>query len=202
LAYYGNQGNLEYDFILSPGADPAAIRLKANGARRVHVEPGGDLVLETECGDVRFHKPVSYQQVNGARRTVESRYELAGSNEIQFKLGPYDRHYQLVVDPTLAYSTYLGGTGYNYGQAVAVGPNGNAFVTGYTSSTDFPTVNPNRFSLRDFRRSSSQNCLQTDPAWSIPLTWQAHRTTLRTRSPWIALTAPTLQALPNLPASR
>jgi hypothetical protein len=141
LAYYGNQGRLEYDFIVASGSDPAVIRVAAGGARKVQLDAGGDLVLDTEGGEVRFRRPVSYQQIGGKRRTVESRYALAGSDEVRFAVGAYDARYPLVIDPSLAYSTYLGGSGSESAAAIAVGPAGNAFVTGQTYSMDFPLVN-------------------------------------------------------------
>jgi photosystem II stability/assembly factor-like uncharacterized protein len=141
LAYYGRQGRLEYDFIVAPGGDPSAIRLGIEGARRIRIGAGGDLVLETGGAPIRFRKPVTYQTIGGTRRLVRSEYRLAGARQVAFSLGAYDRRYPLVIDPSLAYSTYLGGSGFDYGTAIAVSSHGNAFVTGYTSSLDFPTVN-------------------------------------------------------------
>ena len=141
LTYYGNQGCLEYDFIVAAGADPAAIRIAASGADKVKVDAGGDLILETEGGEVRFRPPVSYQEIGGKRRSVESKYLVAGSSEVHFAVGSYDVRYPLVIDPSLVYSTYLGGSAAESGAAVAVGPDGNAFVTGQTYSMDFPLVN-------------------------------------------------------------
>jgi hypothetical protein len=150
LAYYGNQGRLEYDFIVAPAADPGGIRIAIAGARAMSVDAGGNLVLETEDGEVQFQKPETYQEIAGIRKTVESRYLLNGANEVRFSLGPYDRSQALVIDPALVYSTYLGGSAYfggngvesDSGVAIAVGPQGNAFVTGQTDALDFPTVNP------------------------------------------------------------
>jgi hypothetical protein len=141
LAYYGNQGRLEYDFIVAPGADPSVIRLAAGGAKKVQVDAGGDLLLDMAGGEVRFRRPVSYQQIAGKRRPVASKYLIAGANEIRFALGSYDVRYPVVIDPSLAYSTYLGGSAAESAAAIAVGPDGNAFVTGMSYSMDFPLVN-------------------------------------------------------------
>src|SRR5580658_564990 len=141
LAYYGDQGRLEYDFIVAPGANPAAIRIALQGTRSLRVDSAGSLVLEMGGGPVSFRKPVTYQQISGARRPVESRYLLAGSNQVRFSVGSYDKRYPLVIDPSLVYSTYLGGSAFDYGIAIAVSSSGNAYVTGYTSSLDFPTDN-------------------------------------------------------------
>jgi hypothetical protein len=142
LAYYGNRGRLEYDFIVTPGADLGAIRLAVDGARKLSLNRAGDLLIETAGGAVEFRKPTTYQETGGRRHAVESRYVLEGANHVRFLVGEYDPHQRLVIDPTLVYSTYLGGSTSDYGTAIAIGPGGNAFVTGYTQSLDFPTVNP------------------------------------------------------------
>src|ERR1039458_8213301 len=99
LVYYGTQGQLEYDFVLAPRADPSQIRLKFRGAKPV-VDASGDLVLSLGQGDIRFHKPVLYQQVHGARQPVDGRFMIAG-NEVRFQMGSYDRGRELVIDPVL-----------------------------------------------------------------------------------------------------
>jgi hypothetical protein len=104
LIYYGRDERLEYDFVIAPGADPRAIRLQFTGARELRLDPGGDLVLSLHGGDIRQHKPIAYQDIDGERRTVESRYVLRG-NAVAFELGPYDERELLVIDPILAYST-------------------------------------------------------------------------------------------------
>jgi len=142
LAYYGKQGHMEFDFILAPGFDPNTIRLAIEGAQKVTVNGSGNLVTETANGPISFRRPVTYQETAGMRREVESRYVLIGANEVGFAVGPYDKRQTLVIDPSLVYSTYLGGSTYDDGKAIAVGPHGNAFVTGFTESMDFPTLNP------------------------------------------------------------
>jgi hypothetical protein len=141
LAYYGRQGHLEYDFIVAPGADPSAIHMDLRGARSLHIDSNGNLVLETGTDPISFQKPVTYQEIAGQRHVVASRYKLIAANRIGFSLGSYDPHYPLVIDPSLSYSTYLGGSGFDYGTSVAVNSNGDAYVTGHTSSLDFPTDN-------------------------------------------------------------
>jgi hypothetical protein len=140
LAYYGDQGRLEYDFIVAPGANLGAIRFAADGARNVHLGDNGDLVLETAAGPVGFRKPVAYQQIAGTRHAVESRYKVTDGNTVRFAIGAYDPAYPLVIDPSLVYSTYLGGSNDDSGSAIAVDSQGNAYITGTTSSMDFPLV--------------------------------------------------------------
>jgi hypothetical protein len=139
LVYHGNQGQLEYDFDVAPGANPRVIRLALEGARAMRVDSQGDLVVSVEGGDVMFHAPVAYQEVNGARRVVASRY-LLKKNQVEFRLAKYDAHQPLVIDPTLAYSTYLGGSSIDGANAIAVAPDDTAFVTGGTFSSNFPVV--------------------------------------------------------------
>jgi hypothetical protein len=142
LVYYGNQGQLEYDFVVSPGADAALINLKFNGARNLHIDKQtGDLVLRAGKEEVRFHKPVAYQNdATDSKRLVAANYVLDSNNRIGFAVGQYDHSKSLVIDPTLTYSTYLGGGSNDYGTAITIDGTGSAYVTGYTSSTNFPTT--------------------------------------------------------------
>jgi hypothetical protein len=147
LVYYGNQRQLEYDFDLAPGADPGTIALRIGGAERAIVSSLGDLVLETKGGQVVFHRPVIYQASGRQRQEIAGGYRLVrrsadGVQEVRFEIGSYDRRRQLVIDPSLSYSSYLGGSGDDYGNAVAVDSAGNAYLTGQTMSTNFPALGP------------------------------------------------------------
>jgi len=140
LVYYGNQGRLEHDFIVAPGADPSKIVLSFQGAQP-SIDRQGDLVLTADGNEVRFQKPVVYQVAEGGRQSVDGRYTLDG-NTVQFELGAYDHSRELTIDPLLVYSSYLGGSSNDYGQGIAVDSQGSAYVTGLTYSADFPTENP------------------------------------------------------------
>jgi hypothetical protein len=142
LIYYGDQRQIEYDFVVAPNGDPNVIRLGFDGADQMEIDAQGDLVLKTGGGEVRQRKPVAYQEVNGGRQEISSHYALKGTQEVVFELGEYDRARPLVIDPVMAYSTYLGGPGDDIGGAIAVDAAGNAYVTGLTWSLDFPTSNP------------------------------------------------------------
>lgn len=141
LVYYGSQRQLEFDFELQPGADPAVIRLGIEGAKRVRIEHG-DLVLTTAGGTVRLRAPHIYQEERRTRREVRGNFVLVGKREIGFHVSRYDRTRALIIDPVLAYATNLGGTRYDVGTGIAVDSEGNAYVTGYTTSLDFPTGDP------------------------------------------------------------
>ncbi|GAC1446143.1 MAG: SBBP repeat-containing protein [Pyrinomonadaceae bacterium] len=140
--YYGNQGQLEYDFIVKPGADPQAIKMRFNGASGVKLNAQGELALQTaDGGEVVQHKPIVYQMVAGEKRAIAGEYIIRENGEINFRIGNYDRTKPLVIDPILSYSTFLGGSNYDYIYDMAVDAAGNAIVTGYTGSNDFPVLN-------------------------------------------------------------
>ena len=111
LVYYGNQRQLEYDFVVGPGADPARIRLKLAGARKMSVDGQGQLVVQTAGGAVRWKRPEIYQEVDGKHRSVQGKYVLRAGHELGFAVAAYDTARPLIIDPTLVYSTYLGGSG-------------------------------------------------------------------------------------------
>ena len=142
VVYHSDKRKLEYDFIVSPGANPSTIRLAFEGATRVRIDKKGDLVLAIPTGEIRQNKPFVYQLVRGVKKRITARYVSRGKHRIGFKVARYNRRQPLVIDPVLIYSTYLGGSGLDNAQAVAVDNNGNAYVTGSTSSTNFPTANP------------------------------------------------------------
>jgi beta-propeller repeat-containing protein len=140
LIYYGNQRQLEYDFVVRPGADPTRIVLGVQGADRLEVDDQGDLLVRTAAGLLRQRKPVIYQEVDGGRKEIPGGYVLRGPHEAGFQVAAYDKSRPLVIDPVLAYSTYLGGSASDRGFGIAVDPAGNAYVTGVTASSDFPTT--------------------------------------------------------------
>lgn len=166
LVYYGRQRQLEYDFVVAPKARVQAIRLQVDGARKLRLDPAGNLVLEVPGGELSFLKPVAYQQIGSQRRPVDAAYVLRGQGQVAFRVGRYDRAQPLVIDPILAYSTYLGGTNIDGANAIAVlSSDGTAFVTGGTFSTDFPTehpLQPNAGGANDFPQDAFVTKLSTD----------------------------------------
>ena len=142
LVYYGNQGRLESDYILAPGADPAQIGLQIEGANAVKLDSQGALILATAAGDVVLHQPYAYQETAEGRREVAANFVQHGPHLVGFRLAPYNTRQPLIIDPVVVYSTYLGGTGKDFANAIAVDSTGNAYITGFTVSTNFPTQNP------------------------------------------------------------
>jgi hypothetical protein len=148
LVYYGNQAQLEYDFVVSPEADPNQIALHFDGAGSIHVDGQGNLVLHATTGDVIEQAPVVYQgavvggQVSDAKNPVAGGYVVGSDGTVRFQVGAYDRGRPLVIDPLLVYSTFLGGSKADEGYSIAVDDAGEVYVTGRATSPDFPTANP------------------------------------------------------------
>ncbi|MEW6736371.1 MAG: SBBP repeat-containing protein [Acidobacteriota bacterium] len=142
LIYYGNQKQLEYDFIVSPNADPNIIAVNFQGADNLEVDSQGDLILHTKAGPVLQHKPRVYQSIDGIEEPVACNYVLKGKTEIGFKLGTYDISRPLTIDPVLSYAKSLRGNSEDEGISITVDANGNAYITGVTNSGNFPTGNP------------------------------------------------------------
>jgi hypothetical protein len=140
LIYYGNQRRLEYDFIVAPHADPKQIKLHFSGAQGLRLDKDGNLKLMAGDGEVVFQKPTVYQEKKGHRVSVDGRFSLLANNTVVFKVGGYDRGNALVIDPTLSYATYLGGSTEDAGTAIAVDATGNIYVIGFTADADFPVT--------------------------------------------------------------
>jgi hypothetical protein len=133
LIYYGNDRQLEYDFIVDPHADPSLVQLDFEGADKVSIGAEGDLVLRTPAGEFRHQRPIAFQMRKGVRTPVEAHFVLKGTRAT-FELGSYDRALPLVIDPKFLWATYMGGPGDDLGNDVALDPDGNVYVTGLTQA--------------------------------------------------------------------
>jgi len=140
LVYYGSQRQLEYDLRLAPGADPKQIKLSFEGADKVSIDDSGDLVITTPVGEIRQRPPTVYQEYAAEHNDIATRYVVIDNDKIGFEIVGYDPSKTVIVDPVLAYSTYLGGNGPDEGVSIAVDSSGNAYVTGTTRSMNFPTT--------------------------------------------------------------
>ena len=142
LVYYGNQRQLEYDFLLSPGVAPQSLGMSFQGSDAA-IDEQGDLVFTSTDGQVTFRRPVAYQTDNSnpeKKRYLDASYVLNGHNRVGFNVPDYDPREPLIIDPSLYYSTYLGGNGGDTGNAIALDALFDAFVTGSTASTNFPAT--------------------------------------------------------------
>jgi hypothetical protein len=147
LVYYGNQKRLEYDFNVAPGANPDSILIRFDGADKISVNAQAELVLKVGDGEIRQPAPVVYQMVAGVRKEISGGYKFADANTIAFAVGDYDRALPLVIDPTIAFSTYFGGTAGETAWSVALNPtDGSIYVAGQTFSkrafTNGPAIDP------------------------------------------------------------
>jgi hypothetical protein len=142
LIYYGRANRLEFDFVLAPGTDPGAIRMEIENADRVRSDEEGNLVLTSPQTEFVMGRPLVYQKIDGKQKIIQGHYEIMAHNQIGFRIGPFDPEHDLVIDPVLQYSTFLGGAKGEEGRAVAVDGSGNVYCTGETWSTAFPLVKP------------------------------------------------------------
>lgn len=177
LVFYGNQRQLEYDFVVKPGSDPSRIAWAFRGARP-HLGEDGSLELCASGGPVRFLAPVAYQVIDGECRPVAASYAMGGET-VRFALGSYDHSQALIIDPILSYFSYLGGTGNDYignsvnqgvgspspepTQAVGIDAQGNLYVAGSTSSTIFPLLRLRSRRVRKAAGSTGRSCRSSTP---------------------------------------
>jgi len=140
VVYYGTPGRLEYDLQIDPGADPKIITLDCQGASQVKRDSQGNLRLRMSGGELLLAKPHIYQTTGTHRKTIAGGYVLKAGGQIGFQVDEYDRSQPLIVDPVLSYSTYLGGNGYDAAYGAAVDASGNAYITGFARSGNFPVT--------------------------------------------------------------
>jgi Beta-propeller repeat len=145
LVFYGTAEHIEYDFIVHPGADTSKIRFSLKSEGSAVIEEDGALALATKAGTIRFRAPLVYQEAASGKQSRQGHFLLAkpqGSGEriVSFEVASYDHSKPLIIDPVLDYSTYLGGSAYDWAGAVAVDNAGNAYIAGTTSSLDFPVT--------------------------------------------------------------
>jgi hypothetical protein len=142
LVYHSKGGQLEYDLVLSPGADPSLIRFQARGIDSMELDGSGDLTLRTHRETLELRKPAIYQKnADGSRRAVSGDF-VVRDNVVSFRVGEYKKNQQLIVDPVLSYSTLIGANNSTTVSGVSADESGDMFITGTTFATNYPTVNP------------------------------------------------------------
>jgi len=146
IKFYGNNKNIEHDVIVKPGGDPSLVKFAYEGVKGLKVTESGDLEVTLNYGKIIEKRPVIYQEIKGERVAVEGAYRILKGEEGAFKYGftvaSYDKTKDLVIDPVLVYSTYLGGSAWDVGRGIAIDSSGAVYVTGITNSIDFPLMNP------------------------------------------------------------
>ena len=160
IKFYGNNRQMEYDIIVKPGADPSKVQLAYDGIEGLRITENGDLEisLHSPTSTLTQKSPIIYQEIDGKRIVVEGRFKILRNHVIAseakqsptlsentqfaytFEVASYDKGHLLIIDPVLAYSTFVGGSGYDGGEGIAVDGSGNAYVTGWTFSSNFPTT--------------------------------------------------------------
>jgi uncharacterized repeat protein (TIGR01451 family) len=142
LAFHGDHGSLEYDFLVAPGGDRRRIQLELDGADALRIDDSGELIARVGGGEVRQARPIVYQEWADGRHFLTGRYVMRGARRVGFEVDGSRADLTLVIDPVLDSSSFLGGSSADVGHAVAIDANDNVYLTGETISTDFPTVIP------------------------------------------------------------
>jgi len=138
MVFHGEQRQLEFDFVVAPGADAKAIGMGFEGADKLATDASGNLVLTSSAGNVVLHKPVAYQEKDGNRENVEVAFDVKDHQQVGLQLGSYDSSRELVIDPSLSYATYLGGSGEDEVFGIALDGSSDIFVAGQMASINFP----------------------------------------------------------------
>ena len=151
IAYYGNEGQLEYDLIASPGSHPHDLSVEMDGVNGMQIDGQGRLVLQTAAGRLWQNKPLAYQEIDGKRQPIACEYVLKSGHRVGFRFGTYDPQRRLIIDPVLRFSTHLGGSdsldpagnprlAFTRAVAIAIDNKGNTYIAGNTDAMDFPTT--------------------------------------------------------------
>ncbi len=142
LVFHGENGSLEYDFVVSPGTRVDSIAMNVDGAADMELDARGNLVIHTRAGDIVQPEPLVYQRDDrGNKHTIAASYRIVGENKVGFVVASYDTSRELVIDPVLGFATFLGGSGSEEARAIAADSAENTYIAGFTNSTDFPAKN-------------------------------------------------------------
>ncbi len=140
LIFYAQGSRVEYDVEVEPGGDPARMAFALDSSLKPNIDASGDLLIHMSSGSLTWHKPLAYQLIANRRKPVDASFALSG-NRVSFRISSFDRRYPLVIDPTLAFSTYFGGSGLDGARGIAVDSSGNVLIAGGTMSGNLPGLN-------------------------------------------------------------
>lgn len=140
LVFYGTAGNLEYDFVVKPGANPRSIQFDLDGISKATIAPNGDLVLQNPAGQVRWKRPSIYQNIGQNRSVISGKFKLVGKRRVGFQIGRYDTSRALVIDPVMNYATFYGGSGNEAPRAIGTDAAGNVYIAGETTTQALKTT--------------------------------------------------------------
>jgi len=145
LVYYGGRKSIKYDFVVQPGENTSEIMLKydfGGSEGLLSINEKGELVVSTPFGDIIERKPFCYQIIEDEKKEIDISYKIIDSlkGSFRFKIGDYNHDYSLIIDPEIVYSTFIGGSSADEAYSIDVDMYGNAYVTGFTWSTDFPVT--------------------------------------------------------------
>ena len=138
MTYGGDGARIKSEFLVAPGGNPAQIRIEYEDAQSVSIAENGDLVVSVKSGELREQTPVIYQNSAAGRVRINGGYRMLAPRTVGFEIRRYDPSRPLVIDPTVSYSTYLGGSGMSAVTGIATDPSGNLYATGWTEALDFP----------------------------------------------------------------
>jgi uncharacterized protein (TIGR03437 family) len=146
LMFYGQGSHLEYDVSVEPGGDPAQMAFALDSSMKPKIDAAGDLQLAVSSGTLTWHKPVAYQLIADRREPVDASFALSG-NRVSFRVASFDRRYPLIIDPSLGFATYYGGSGLNNARGIAVDSSGNVLIAGGTTSGNLPGLSASSFQV-------------------------------------------------------
>ncbi len=145
LALYAADGGIEYDLIIGSGAEPDVVAFRFEGADGAFLTADGDLWIRAETHWMKHAAPIAYQELEGVRVPIAARYAIDDAGQVRFALGDYDRGRDLVIDPFIAVSRNIGGSGSDRIEDLAMGPDGSLYAYGTIDSTNFPGIDPAQF---------------------------------------------------------
>ena len=144
VVFYGNEGEMEYDFIVKPGADPRQIELAYEDIDSLNIDKEGNAVIISGENKLINRAPKIYQESEGKRKSIGGQFEITSEKHLTFIVAQYDQTQELVIDPVIVWSSYLGGSNYDYAMGIALGPNKEVYIVGKTNGAGFPNINPIR----------------------------------------------------------